>query len=121
MEISFAVKTANEVAMKNIYDPNVKILTVLDTSKDGLPKHVLVRQLDEGTWYKGTYTGKAYQVPALAIGVTKAGMTIGDEKESDWLIGFGIERQWLLTIAWHCFVEAVLGWLRQSIRRQRKE
>lgn len=111
------MKTIKEVAIKNIYDPHIKILTVLDINEDGLPNHVLVQRLDEGAEYKGEYTKKVYQVSTLAIGVTKAGMTMGDEKESDWLIGFGIEREWLLAIAWYCFVEAICGWL----HRKRKQ
>lgn len=114
------MKTANEAAIKNIYDLNIEILAVLDT-KDGLPNHVLIRRRDEGERYEGTYTGKVYQVPALAIGVTKAGTTLAGEKDSDWLIGFGIERKWLLTIAWHCFDEAICGWLRQILRKGEKK
>lgn len=104
------MKTAEEAWTKNIYDSNVKILTVLDT-KDDLPDHVLVRRLDEGMEYEGTYTGKTYQVPALAIGTTLGNLAYGSQKKSDWLIGFAIERRWLLTIAWHCLVEAIRGQL----------
>lgn len=113
------MKTAEEAATKNIYDPNIKILAALDTTEDGLPGHVLIRRLDEGMECKGTYTGKVWRMPALAIGITMAGMAYGDQKESDWLFGFAIEREWLLTIAWHCFVEAVRGWLRQILRREK--
>lgn len=113
--------TAKEAMIKNIHDPNVKILTVLDTTEDGLPSHVLVRRLDEGVWYEGAHTEKAYQVPALAIGVTLGGMAYGDQKESDWLIGFTIKRGWLLTIAWCCFVEAMRGWLRQLTHGREEE
>ena len=114
------MKTANEAAIKNIYDLNVEILAILDTTEDGLPNHVLIRRRDEGEQCKGTYTGKVYRVQALAIGVTKAGTTLAGEREGDWLIGFGIERRWLLTIAQHCLVEAVRGWLRRGIMERRK-
>lgn len=110
------MKTIDEAAIKSIYDPNVEILAVLDT-RNGLPNHVLIRRRDEGERYKGTYTGKVYQVLALAIGVTKAGMALAGEKESDWMIGFGIERRWLLTIAWRCLAEAIRGWLRQILKK----
>ena len=111
------MKTANEAVVKNIYDSNVKILAVLDTTEGGLPNRVLIKRLDEGEQYGGTYMGRIYQVQALAIGVTKAGATLAGEKESDWLIGFGIEREWLLTIAWHCLDEAILGRLRRILRK----
>ena len=111
------MKTANEAAIKNIYDPNVEILAVLDTDENGSPSHILIRRLDEGALYEGTYTKKIYQVLALAIGVTKGAKLYADDKEGDWLIGFSIERRWLLTIAWHCFVEAICGWLRQVLRK----
>ncbi len=110
------MKTPNEVAMKNIYDPNVEILAVLDTAEDGSPSHVLIRRRDEGEDYRGTYTEETYQVRALAIGVTK-GMILPGEKKGDWLFGFGIEREWLLPIAWHCLIEAIAGWLRRILRK----
>lgn len=110
------MKTADEAMIKNIHDPNVEILAVLDTIEDGLPNHVLIRRLDEGASYEGIYTKEIYQVPALAIGATKIKI-YADDKEGDWLIGFNIERKWLLTIAWHCFVEATRGWLRRILRR----
>lgn len=111
------MKTADEAAIKNIYDLNVEILAVLDTTEDGCPNRVLIRRRDEGEQYEGSYTGKVYQVQALAIGVTKAGTTLAGEREGDWLIGFGIERGWLLTVAWHCLAEAILGWLRRILRK----
>ena len=110
------MKTARESAMKNIHDPNVQILAVLDITEDGSPRHVLIRRRDEGSSYKGTYTGEIYQVQAIAIGVTKTGVILAGEKEGDWLIGFGIEREWLLAIAWCCLAEVVRGWLRQILR-----
>ena len=109
------MQTAEEAWTKNIYDSNIEVLAVLDTTDD-LPNHVLIRRLDEGVEYEGTYTGKTYQVPALAIGTTLGNLAFGSQKKTDWLIGFAFEREWLMAIAWHCFAEAVRGWLRRITR-----
>jgi len=90
-------------------DDRIEVLAHLKTGEHSTT--VLVRHNDEGTEYP-LNDGK-FVAPTLRLGTAMLNKVLKADRAGDIFYAFGIRREWLMTVAWHCFIEAIWGRFRK--------